>query len=78
MALSTDANRILRALKEAGLGVGQWLDNRFIQTSAVQELADAGYITVDQNKRRLALTELGRRVVLSQPDPQSYTPRSGR
>jgi alanine-glyoxylate transaminase / serine-glyoxylate transaminase / serine-pyruvate transaminase len=68
MAFSTDANRILRALKEADLGVGQWLDNRFIQTPAVQELADAGYITIDQNKSRLALTELGYRVLFSQSE----------
>jgi hypothetical protein len=75
MPLSGDAHRILDAFKDAGVPVGQWLDDRLIRTavptdtsrsSALWELADAGYIRIHDDNEQLALTDLGNDVINSE------------
>ena len=72
MALSEEANRILDALRDAGIQLDRWVDDRLIRdtvmgdtrrASALQELADRGYIKLHEDGLRLALTPLGNDVV---------------
>jgi len=91
MPLSEDAHRILDALKAGGIPVGQWLDYRFIQSavfgaanrfSALQNLADVGYIRIHENNKQFALTDLGNQVIngetYSQQNWKPWRPSSDR
>ena len=72
MPLSEDANRILDALKKAGVVVGQWFDDRLARpavlkdanrSSALRELGDVGYIRIHDDNKQFALTDLGNQVI---------------
>jgi predicted transcriptional regulator len=91
MALSEDANHILDVLKDNGIPVGQWIDDRFIPTMALSganrfaalcELADRGYIRIHEDKEQFALTDLGNQVInaetYSQQNWKPWRPSSDR
>lgn len=91
MPLSEDANRILEAFKNREILVGQWVDDRRFRdvvlspanlSSALQQLADRGYIRIQETSGQFALTDLGHQVIngetISRQNWKPWRPSSDR